>query len=57
MIPPSTLNDWPVMFLAASDARKTARRAMSSGVFDRSRRDGDLVLEPYAVMPPMRYVN
>ena len=31
MMPPSTLSDWPVMFRAASEARKTARSASSSG--------------------------
>src|SRR3989449_128803 len=33
--PPSTLKDWPVMFRAPGDARKTASAATSSGSFGR----------------------
>src|SRR6266446_3711758 len=35
MMPPSTLNDWPVMLRAPGEARKTASAAMSSGSFGR----------------------
>src|SRR5262249_42925451 len=35
MSPPSTLNDWPVMFRAPGEARNTAIAAMSSGSFAR----------------------
>src|SRR5262249_42171113 len=35
MMPPSTLNDWPVMLRASGEARNTARAATSSGSFGR----------------------